>query len=135
MVPNWAKNILFLLVYMISGLILVVIIEGILSGNDLNPLNLAIEQLIVQVRTPILTNAVVTATQVGNPFVFACISVFIAVMLIVRKDSYNAMLFLVSMIIAALSFTVLKNIFQITRPVSDIYKIAGWSFPSGHATI
>lgn len=133
--PNWAKNILFLLVYMISGLVLVIIIEGLLSGSDLQPLNAAIESVIVEMRTPILTTLLVWVTRIGNPFVFASIAIFLAVILIVRGRAYEAFLFLAAMVVAIISLTVLKNVFQISRPVSDIYYAGGWSFPSGHATI
>lgn len=135
MVPNWAKNILFLLVYMISGLVLVIIIEGLLSGSDLTPLNTVIEEVIVRTRTPILTSFLVMLTQVANPFVLACVALFISVLLIMKGHVYDAMLFLIALIVAVVSLTVLKNIFQITRPVSDVYSVEGWSFPSGHATV
>ena len=133
--PNWAKNILFLLVYMISGLVLVIIIEGLLSGTDLQPLNSAIEGIVVNIRTPIVTTLFVWITQIGNPFVFAFVSIFMAIMFIVRGKSYEAVLFLTALIVAVISLTVLKNIFQISRPISDIYSADGWSFPSGHATV
>lgn len=133
--PNWAKNILFLLVYMISGLVLVIIIEGLLSGSDLQPLNAVIEQAVVHLRTPILTTFLVWVTRIGNPFVFASVAVFISVMLILKKNAYDAMLFLAALIVAVISLTILKNVFQISRPVSDIYMAEGWSFPSGHATV
>ena len=68
--PNWAKNILFLLVYMISGLVLVIIIGGLLSGSDLEPLNAVIESAVVHMRTPILTTLLVWITRIGNPFVY-----------------------------------------------------------------
>jgi membrane-associated phospholipid phosphatase len=133
--PNWAKNILFLLVYMISGLVLVIIIEGLLSGSDLQPLNAAIERVVVEVRTPLLTTLLVWITQIGNPFVFASVTVFMAIMLIIRGHAYEAALFLVALLVAVVSLTVLKNVFQISRPISDIYSAEGWSFPSGHATV
>ena len=133
--PNWAKNILFLLVYMISGLVLVIIIEGLLSGSDLTPLNTAIERVVVEVRTPLLTTLLVWMTKIGSPFVLACVSVFMAVILILRRNAYEAVLFLTAIIIATLSLTILKNVFQIARPVSDIYAADGWNFPSGHATV
>lgn len=133
--PNWAKNILFLLVYMISGLVLVIIIEGLLSGSDLQPLNNAIEGVIVEMRTPIITTLFVWITQIGNPFVFASVAVFMGVMLILRGNAYEAALFLVALIVAVVSLTILKNVFQISRPISDIYSVDGWSFPSGHATV
>lgn len=120
---------------MISGLVLVIIIEGLLSGSDLTPLNTAIESVVTQIRTPFLTTLLVWVTKVGNPFVLSCVAVFIAVMLILRGNSYNAVLFLIALIVSVISLTVLKNIFQITRPVSEIYQAGGWSFPSGHATV
>ena len=133
--PNWAKNILFLLVYMIAGLVLVIIIEGLLSGSDLQPLNSVIESAVVRRRTPVLTTLLVWATRIGNPFVFASVAVFISIMLIIRRNAYDAMLLLTALIVTVLSLTILKNIFQISRPVSDIYAAEGWSFPSGHATL
>src|SRR3972149_4108670 len=135
MFPNWAKNILFLLVYMISGLVLVIIIEGILTGSDLIPLNTVIEQMVVHVRTPLLTSFLVFVTRFGNPFVLASVAVFLSILLILKKNHYDAMLFLIALIVAVISLTVLKNIFQITRPASEIYSADGWSFPSGHATV
>ncbi|MBI2086819.1 MAG: phosphatase PAP2 family protein [Candidatus Zambryskibacteria bacterium] len=135
MFPNWAKNILFLLVYMISGLILVIIIEGLLSGTDLIPLNTAIESAVVHMRAPLLTSFLVLVTKISDPFLLSSLAVLIAALLIMRRNVYDAVLFLSAIIVAIISLTVLKNIFQITRPVSDIYSANGWSFPSGHATV
>ncbi|MEK7227534.1 MAG: phosphatase PAP2 family protein, partial [Patescibacteria group bacterium] len=84
---------------------------------------------------PYLTTFLVWITKVGNPFILASAAVFLAVMLILRGYAYEATLFLVALIVAVLSFTVLKNIFQISRPVSELYQTDGWSFPSGHATV
>ncbi len=133
--PNWAKNILFLLVYMISGLVLVIIIEGLLTGSDLEPLNAVIESVVVNMRTPLLTTFLVWITRIGNPFVFASVAVFISVMMILKKNAYDAMLFLTALVIAVVALTILRNVFQINRPVSNIYSADGWSFPSGHATV
>ena len=135
MLPIWAKNILFLLVYMISGLILAIIIEGLLSGSDLLPLNTAIESAMAAIRTPALTTLIVLITKLADPFYFAVVAVGLSVWLIMKKDTYDAALFLASLIVAVLSLTVLKNYLQVTRPVSDIYRVSGWSFPSGHATL
>lgn len=135
MFPNWTKNILFLLVYMISGLVLVIIIEGLTSGTALTPLNTTIEQVVVQMRTPILTTLLVWVTKIGNPFLLSSTTVLIATLLVIRKRSYEATLFMAAMIIAVVSLTILKNTFQITRPGSEIVDVNGWSFPSGHATV
>lgn len=132
--PIWAKNILFLLVYMISGLILVIIIEDLLSGTELLPLNTAIEGVINSMRTPVLTGLIISLTKLANPFLFSALAILIAVFLINKGNTYDAALFLVAMTIAVVSLTVLKNVFQVSRPPTGIYGVEGWSFPSGHAT-
>lgn len=133
--PIWAKNILFLLVYMISGLILTIIIDGLLSGNDLLPLNTAIESAMVAIRTPFLTTFLVFITKVANPFLFAAAAFCIAIWLVSRKDSYDAALLVFALVVSVVTLTVLKNVLQVSRPVSDIYGVEGWSFPSGHTTL
>lgn len=133
--PNWAKNILFLLVFMISGLVLAIVIEGLLSGTELIPLNIVIERVVVHMRTPILTTFLVFVTRLGEPFVLASAAALIAVLLLIRGRSYDAALFIIAMLVAVVSLTVLKNTFQITRPGSEIISVNGWSFPSGHATV
>lgn len=135
MFPNWAKNILFLLVYMISGLVLVIIIEGLTSGTELIPLNTVIEQVVMRIRTPSLTTLLVWVTRIGNPFVLSSATALIAVLLVIRKRFYDAVLFVATVAVAMIALTILKNTFQITRPGSELYNANGWSFPSGHATI
>jgi membrane-associated phospholipid phosphatase len=132
---NWAKNFLFLLVYMLSGGTLVLIIDGLLSGTELIPFNTAIETVLVGMRTPFLTNLMVFITNIGSPFFLACVSVVLAVVLILRKNTYDALLFLISLTVSIASFTILKNTFKITRPGLDLISFSGWSFPSGHATV
>ncbi len=133
--PIWARNIIFLLVYMISGLILAIIIEDLLAGADLLPLNTAIESAIVAVRTPFLTTFMVTITNLVSPFLFACAALVVAGWLIVKRDTYDAILFLSAFGVTTVALTVLKNVLQISRPVSEIYNTDGWSFPSGHTTL
>lgn len=135
MFPNWAKKILFLLVFMISGLVLAIIIEGLISGTELIPLNTVVERAVVHMRTPFLTTFLVFVTRLGDPFFLSSAAMLIAVLLIIRGRAYDAALFIVALVVAVVSLTVLKNTFQIARPVSEIYKADGWSFPSGHATL
>lgn len=135
MFPNWAKNILFLLVYMISGLVLAVIIEGLTSGTELIPLNTVIEQIMTHMRTPFLTTILVAITRMGSPSILLSATALIAITLFMRGRRYDAVLFVITMIVSVISLTVLKNTFQITRPGSEIVDVNGWSFPSGHATV
>lgn len=133
--PNWAKNILFLLVFMISGLVLIIIIEDLLSSTELLTLNTAIEQIIAQIRTPLLTTLLVWVTRLGDPFVLSSATALICALLFARGRTYDAVLFGVAMIVAIISLIVLRNTFQISRPGSSLLEVEGWSFPSGHATV
>src|SRR3989338_2617723 len=116
MFPNWAKNILFLLVYMISGLVLVIIIEGLLTGTALTPLNTAIESFVSYLRRPFTTTLIVGITKLGNASVLLSATALIAVLLIMRRRYYDAALFVAAIILSVLSLSVLKNTFQIARP-------------------
>lgn len=133
--PNWAKNILFLLVYMLSGLVLIIIVDGLLSGTDLAPLNMAIENTVTYFRTPFLTNLMVGTTYAGSPFVLFAVACLISVLIAMRGDLYNALIFVVSMCVAAASVVLLKEIFQVSRPPTHTVELDSWSFPSGHATL
>lgn len=135
MFPNWAKNILFLLVYMLSGLLLFIIVGSLLSGADLTPLNTAIESTVTHLRTPLLTNFIVAVTYLGSPFILFLISCLLSVVLALRGQLLDALIFVVSMSIAVASFILLKEVFQISRPSSDLLSLDSWSFPSGHATV
>ena len=135
MTPTWAKNIIFLLVYMISGLVLVIIIEGLLSGTELIPLNTAIESVISYLRTPFITTLIVFFTKLGNASVLLSATALISIVLFLKGRYYDAALFAFAMMLAVVSLTVLKNTFQVVRPGTGIIEADGWSFPSGHATI
>jgi undecaprenyl-diphosphatase len=115
--------------------VLIIIIEGLISGTELIPLNTAIEKVVVLMRTPFLTTFFVTVTKIGNPFVLSCVAAFAAAVLFIKKRSSDAILFLLAMIVAIISLAVLKETFQIARPGSDLLESTGWSFPSGHATV
>ena len=132
---NWAKNLLFLLVYIFSGLALVIIIDGLLTGSELAPFNLALEEALVHLRTPLLTDIMIIITNLGSPFTLSVITLFIAIVIVIHKDTYDAMLYLVSMTISLLAFTILKNAIHLPRPSGSIITLSSWSFPSGHATI
>lgn len=135
MFPNWAKNLLFLLVYMLSGLVLVIVIEGLLSGAELLPFNTTIERTMAYIRTPLLTTVLVMVTNIGSPFLLSSAAFVIALVLALRGDTYNALLFVVAVAMAVITLTVLKDTFQVTRPSSGLVNVEGWSFPSGHATV
>lgn len=132
---NWAKNIVFLLVFMISGLVLVLIIDGLTTGTELLPLNNVIEETMIHLRTPFLTTIMVFITRLGDPFVLSFATGLIAILLFIKGRQYEAVLFVVSVVVSIIALVILKDTFQITRPSYDIINAEGWSFPSGHTTV
>lgn len=131
------KNILFLLVAIFSGLTLVVITAGVTSGSgELTPFNTAIESGLSHFRTPLLTSIMILITNIGSPFVLSMLAIALAIMLVLRRDTYDTLLFMVSISISIISFIVMKNALGIERPTySLVTSLSSWSFPSGHATV
>ncbi len=133
---HWAKTLLFLIVYIFSGLTLVLIIDTVVTGGpDLAPFNDAINSVIVPMRNPFLTKLMVLITTIASPVILTIASIFISIYLIIHKKTYDTLLYLVSIFLAIVGFIVLKQTFHLSRPEDGILDISGWSFPSGHATV
>ncbi len=132
---NSSKNFLFLLVHILSGLALVVIIQGLITGTELTPFNTAIESFMVYLRDPLLTTFMVWVTNIGSPFLLLLVSLFLAIVLLLHKDTYDALLYVASITISFVALIVLKDIFQLARPDAALIGVSGWSFPSGHAAV
>lgn len=132
---NSVKNVVFILVYVISGLALLIIIDGLMSGNELAPFNVAVGDLMRPLRTPILTSIFLFITNIGSPFVLSVTAIILAIILVLHRDTYDALLYIISIALALFSFVILKNSFTLPRPEGGLIGLSGWSFPSGHATV
>ena len=132
---NSVKNVVFILVYIISGLALLLIIEGLTSGQELAPFNTAMGDLLRPLRSSTLTTIFLVITNVGSPLVLSIVACFLAIILVLHRDTYDALLYIVSIALALFSFIILKNIFILPRPEGGLIGLSGWSFPSGHATV
>ena len=131
------KNLLFLLVAVFSGMTLIVITAGVASGaGELTPFDTGIERAIALMRTPALTGVMFFITNIGSPFVLAIISIILALALVLRRDTYDTLLFLITIALAIFSVVIMKNALGIPRPAQSLVaELSGWSFPSGHATV
>lgn len=131
------KNLFFLLVCIFSGLTLIVITAGVASGaGELTAFDTGVERAISIFRTPILTDSMLFITNAGSPFFLALLSVALGVFLVVRRDTYDTLLYLVAMAVSVIAVIVMKNSLGIPRPTQSLVaELSGWSFPSGHATV
>jgi undecaprenyl-diphosphatase len=132
---SFVRNLLFILVAVFSGGTLFVIANGVTTGTELTPFNVAIANIIIHLRTPLLTSVMLFFTNIGSPTVLGVLSIFIAVLLFLKRDTFDAFLYLISIMSAILSFVLMKNAFHITRPFGGLVQFDTWSFPSGHATV
>ena len=81
-----------------------------------------------------ITEAMLTVSAVVSPMVLSTFTLCLFVLLFVYKKRAEAFLLLGAMAGALLSVQILKQMFAVTRPLTDITAF-GLSFPSGHATI
>jgi membrane-associated phospholipid phosphatase len=131
------KNIFFLLICVFAGLTLVVTTAGVQSkAGEFTPFNDAADAAISHIRTPSLTEVMLSVTNIGSPFVLTMVALVLAIVLVLRRDTYDTLLYMVSITISIVSFIIMKNALGTARPVSEILEtLSGWSFPSGHATV
>jgi len=132
---NSAKNFLFLIIFILSGVALAVIIAGLSAGTELTPFNTAIESAILNIRSPFLTSIMINVTNFGGPITLLVISAILAAFLIFNGEAYDVLLFMISMLVSMVALIVLKDTFHLARPDAALVGISGWSFPSGHATV
>ncbi|MDB5254570.1 MAG: phosphoesterase PA-phosphatase related protein [Parcubacteria group bacterium] len=126
---------MFLLVFIFSGLSLITIINGLSAGSELQPFNEAVETLVHPFRSAFLTPIMLFASNVGSPFVLSIVALILAIIIVLHKDTYSALLFVVSMGLSLFAFTFFKNWFHFSRPVDSLVSLSSFGFPSGHATI
>jgi undecaprenyl-diphosphatase len=132
---SFVRNLLFILVAVFSGGTLFVIANGITTGTELTPFNVAVANIILPLRTPFLTSIMFFFTNIGSPFVLAILAIFIAIVLLLKHDMFDALLYGVAITVSIVSFMLLKDAYHITRPFGGLVQFDTWSFPSGHATV
>jgi undecaprenyl-diphosphatase len=132
---SFVRNLLFILVAVFSGGTLFVIANGVTTGTELTPFNVAIANIILHMRTPLLTSIMLFFTNIGSPLVLGVLSLFIAILLFLKRDTFDSLLYLVATMSSMISFALMKNAYHITRPFGGLVQFDTWSFPSGHATV
>jgi undecaprenyl-diphosphatase len=97
-------------------------------------LNSATFQLAQQIQTPILTSFSKFIAIITEPLVLLSLTLTISIFLYHNKQKSQAIFLASTSIITALAIKILKNIFQVERPISALIQETGYSFPSGHTT-
>lgn len=125
------KYLLFLILLLVFVIIWIGISTGIMQSFDN-----CIYEAVKNIRTDILTSVLRVITELGGTvglFFIALITVMI--MFILKKRRY-AIGIILNLLISSITYVILKNIFQRTRPPIEerLIEESGYSFPSGHST-
>jgi undecaprenyl-diphosphatase len=130
------KNIFFLLVSVFSGVTLILVSVGVSSTSGLAPFNSGVEEIFTHLRTPFLTNFMLITTNLGSPLILSLLAIVLSVVIILRRDLYDTLLYAISILSAILLFNLMQNGFALPRPdASLITGLSGWNFPSGNAAV
>src|SRR4051812_9078639 len=104
------KSFLFLLVFILSLMALVITTNGLVTGTELTPFNTAVAEAVSHFRSPLMTSVMISVTNIGSPFILSMCALLLAIFIVMHRDTFSTLLFLVSTFFSLVSFTVLKNL-------------------------
>jgi len=126
------KKLVFLNILSLLGFIL---FATTVAFGDSISFDSKIYNAIVVIHRGPLTNIMLAVSMVLEPvFLFFATLVLFATLLYFKKRPL-AYFFLLSMVFGVGSALIIKEMFAVVRPISDLSSASGWSFPSGHATV
>jgi len=96
-------------------------------------LNQAMLSFVTAFRADWLTSFFAFWTILFNPLWAAILFAGAIVLLFIFISRHAAAMMAASVVLAALAETVLKALFQVSRPLTPLFPVSGWSFPSGHS--
>jgi len=90
---------------------------------------------IVFLWSPFLNKAMIFITSIASPLALSILSVAVLSVLIYKKRFHQSLLFLIGMIGGLMLGLLIKSIVHRARPQNTLVEAAGYSFPSGHASM
>jgi undecaprenyl-diphosphatase len=124
-----------LLLNLISIYVVAKISESVVIGMRIHRLDSAFYHLIQKIHTPFLTNIFVGVTSIATPTNLTVVGFVLAAYFIYRRRWYFLALLPSSLLSGVISFSLLKKMTHVARPLFPLVPTADFSFPSGHATV
>ncbi len=101
----------------------------------MNSLDIFVEHYFLAARTPVLTNLMYSLTSVFDAsYHFVLITICFTFLIYLYRNIRYALLFISTLTFGAIVVVLLKNLFDIARPLDGFITVLGNSFPSYHAT-
>lgn len=127
---------LFALMLNISSLYLLSkMIEDVMDKELFIKLDIWINTKIVLLHGPLLNKVIIFITNLASPYCLLVLALILFGILIYKEKWYSSFLLLFSMTGGSLFEILIKIIIHKTRPENSLIDVAGYSFPSGHATM
>lgn len=116
-----------------SSIMIFAALAGIRSIGT-SPFDISFFSFTQRVESPVITDSMIFITDLLSPVILGFLSLCMTGYFVYRKKYIWSVFFFATIACALLSVLILKDIFQIARPVDQIIPEVGWGFPSGHAT-
>lgn len=124
-----------LLFNILSIYIVAKISTAVLIGARIHRLDGIINHFFQTIRSPFLTNFFIFITSVATPTNLTIVGFVLAIYFIYRRRWYFSILLPVSLLAGVISFSILKKMVHVARPLFPLVPTTDFSFPSGHATL
>jgi membrane-associated phospholipid phosphatase len=99
------------------------------------PIDISIQNYFVSARTSFMTESMYVITSVFDASVhFILVVLCVSTLIYLVRNLKYALLFFGALSFGAVLVFILKNIFDVTRPLDGFMSVFGQSFPSHHAT-
>jgi undecaprenyl-diphosphatase len=100
-----------------------------------NIINSSSRDFFLHIQNPILTNIMITITDLGNPMSVVMLCLVVLMFMWLHKKTEHMVQFIVAVIATSLLVLLTKDIVQLPRPTGGLITETGYSFISGHATM
>lgn len=124
-----------LLLNVLSLLVFLFILCCVMSDNYFPAIDRWVNTHIVAIRTPILTEALISITNFNGVMVHVIFAIFTMLFLTYKMWYKDRLFYLLSFSGAVVLFLSSKQIVARSRPHSDLIDVINYSFPSGHSTL
>ncbi len=112
----------------------VFVICAIIRGLPFSHFDTSVMSFAHTVTSQFLTSLMIVTTEAFDPYMLFSLTLILTTIFISYKKYLWAFFFMMTIVCAGLSSIVLKDLFQIARPLEQVITETGWSFPSSHAT-
>lgn len=129
-----AKNIVLLIVSIISIYIFASVAESAIKGRGAFEFNFIVHEKALLIGERHI-DFFSTITNLGEKTFIGIVSLLIAIYLYYKKRKRDFLMFTIAMSVAIIGVLVIKKIVMFERPITSLITETGYSFPSGHATL